>query len=347
MNERDLKKLRKAVNNKIKHRSNTLVDDPLRRKQYRRKYYNALLYSIFASVIFANTTLSEWRNGDILRTFTSLCPTITGLLSAKASLLKSKVGPKERFERDIWIWETSRNNLLLNLAVMTVIALFVSWPPSLGLGISYRNRGQFIWFGWFCATIAVSSFLLVAWKPKLFFSQPLNYLLIGSSNLLLVTFPIFMVVSLFEISNIFFLSDSAIQAMFLAVVLIAVVATARRISKERNLNSLNTLQASTLKVVRPERLLQTFQTYSEEIASQINALKIIQKLEKREDYSTQLALLEILAQRYKPKSNTLKAILVTICLFIFGAIGEAFFQDLLYDSFLMPLLCRLTNLFCG
>jgi hypothetical protein len=110
--------------------------------------------------------------------------------------------------------------------------------------------------------------------------------------------------------------------------------------------TLNPLQYAVVHFVSPDRLLFALRTHSQVIESEIKALGIIERLESQQDYGTQIALLEYLTKRHQLRTGAVGSLLIVLLIFVLGAIGEAFFQDLLYEPLLKPFLCKFNTSFC-
>jgi hypothetical protein len=109
----------------------------------------------------------------------------------------------------------------------------------------------------------------------------------------------------------------------------------------------NNLQSYVLKFIHPDLIKEIIKSEYEKHMDRIKALKILARLRKNEEFGVELILLdELIRNTPKKMSTKFWAFLSALLIFIVLAIGEGFFQDLLYDGFIKHWLCKLLNLFC-
>lgn len=100
-----------------------------------------------------------------------------------------------------------------------------------------------------------------------------------------------------------------------------------------------------LNIVEPYKILNEFRSQYQKLNDQIKALKIIKKLKQKRKFGVQLALTNILSEKYANNNKNYTGYIIALLIFILGAIGEGFFQDLIYQP-IKSLLCKYIESFC-
>ncbi|MCB0525023.1 MAG: hypothetical protein H6576_05575 [Lewinellaceae bacterium] len=112
-----------------------------------------------------------------------------------------------------------------------------------------------------------------------------------------------------------------------------------------NKPEINPIRFATLSVIEPHKILNEFRSHYEKLNDQIKAIAIFKKLEKKREFGVQLALADILSKKYSNNDKKYAGYIIALSLFVLGAIGEGFFQDLLYNP-LKSFLCKYFESFC-
>lgn len=324
-------KLRKAVKKELKQREPTVAGTESLRRIYVR--LNVLFFLVLGGYL-----------GLLARRFVFGPNEILGLESVLTALiivglvyvthLGGLKGPKKRHDRDQWLCSQGRRHTFASLLTATLIIV----AATRNADASSELTRFFLWSSWASYLAATSIMTIIAARPKFFVSNMLNGVGTAAVALALAT-SLFSFLAV-DLSDSFSVFASGLAVATLSTLLVAFLASV--VSRD----SLTPVQQITLKIIRPERLLYELEEHSRVGKHSQKASRLFRKIEKNEDYGVQLALLELLAKKHDRKPTVVWAILGSIGLFVLSALGEAFFQDLLYDPWLKPILCKIDMRFC-
>ena len=336
---KEIQELRAETERILKKRKEVFEKIRSKRRYYDLKETVLLWLMILSSLPAAHMFQEGLREGSLLSSLGFILRPIAFFIWSLDARALRKGPPNEEKERDIWLWKVRRNSFILLSLTFTLFfaSLLLSGLERPGNSIS----NFFLIMGWVSYIIMALVVLLVHWKPQLFLSKFLNQLFMGSILVVAISLlPVFF----FRSWNITFLLETLVGG---TVVIISLVLIATWIVNLTPNRILNPLQYGVVHFVTPDRLLYALRTHSQLIESEIKALGIIERLESQQDYGTQIALLEYLTKRHQPRTGAVGSLLIVILIFVLGAIGEAFFQDLLYDLLLKPILCHMVTTFCN
>ena len=300
--------------------------------------FNVLLFIAYVTWISAIYELKD-RKWEMNVQFIYEILNGTGLfLGAVIFNLAKKSSPSTltKNERNEWLWSEGRKRYILFFWAFTIIAIAQLLPADLSV---YGQYKYFASLGFWGYSLFSGVVLIVIWKPKLFLSYQLTGFGSGAAVFALSQMPV-RLASIFNPSPIIFFLIMSIATLFAVAIIIS-----RSVYKY----SLNPVQVSVLSFIKPERLLISLRTHYNEIRDQYNAVILHKKLVRELSPGIKTELIKIFAEQYKSEKETRWWIagVFSIIVFVVGAIGEAFFQDLLYQPFVKKILCTWLPIICG
>jgi hypothetical protein len=255
-----------------------------------------------------------------------------------AARIKTLPSPRIKSERDIKLWLLGRRFLVAAISGFALVVILIVWFNGPG---NEPSKALFV-VGAIGVFVEALTVLVIVEKPQLFTSAPLIGIGTGAFFVWAPLIPLAFLAGSFKFLggakpfDIFHFVGCFFTALYLYPAF-------WRIKSARTLGR---IQYVVVQLVRPERLLHALADHSQIMADQIRAMRIIESLERRRDYGVQLALLETLAKIHKSPSSRRWALMTSAVLFILGAVGQIFFQDLLYKPLIKPLMCKIASSFC-
>lgn len=108
---------------------------------------------------------------------------------------------------------------------------------------------------------------------------------------------------------------------------------------------LNKVQSYSLLAVNPDRLIAAIRPYEKLLKDKYQALNVKLNLDSELSYGVKEELIKLYVE--ENKSNTEKfwivTFLIAIATFIVTSLGQSFLEDVLYNPFIKPLLCTITQ----
>jgi hypothetical protein len=337
MDSTDVKKIRKEIGERLRSRESFLVKK--NNRSWLIAHRTILICAFYWALLFGlnlkdNLTIKNSAERISLALFTNAF-----LLMYAAGKIRSSEPPNDEKKKDQWLWEQQRSYFLCYSMAITFFTLGLPFYSDINRAVSFTFAIG--WVGYFLYALTI---LLVLWKPRFFLSNFLGGIGSGGKVFFGVALIIFMFAAIVSSKDFISIAFAVFFCQLQLKSLVPWVAGAiKKITPRRELNL---VQIAVTEIIQPERLLQALRLHSEIIRDRIKALEIIAGLEEANSYGVKIALAEILAKENSSKVLILLAMLTSLLLFILAAVGEAFFQDLLYDSLLKPLLCKFNTSFC-
>jgi hypothetical protein len=261
---------------------------------------------------------------------------ISLFLAGLGLLVQSRGGPDNDKVFDEWIWKQGRKTFIYAFLAFLIQAINQTLPAQNNFFGQYR---VFILIGYLAFAIFSGSILIIYWKPKLVLSGSLTG--IGSSAMLFyLGFIPARIIAILQPDPMYF---------WISIVFPVIVPLIFLIRRQIDPKTLNPVQFAVINTIHPDRLFTALRTYNQVLEDQFEALKVKFRLEKDLPLGVKTELIKLYAEQGKTENEiqwwiTVIAGLVAL---MTGAIGEAFFQDLLYDPLIKPFLCTIISNFCN
>lgn len=295
-----------------------------------------LILAIFflGNTIFGFLILFFSLNTDIsnVKIISNILMTLGSLAFALNFYYIQKTPPKSN--RDIWLWNKGRLTLVLTFlgGMSSFIALM--------LGGELADKTYLQIFS--VITLELVSICIVF--ISIYITKNPKYVIQGGISQI-ATF-------LFYIAIIFLpliLLRSPEKSLVSQLIIFSCLYFTALFAFNESSSKLNIIQKSIIRFMRPDILLEVFITNNQKIKDEIQALKILKRLDQKDKFGVEKVILTKLAEKYGDSGSKKKNIFVTIVIFTVVAIVSTFIQLFVQDTVYTPLLkeyvCRLFN--CG
>ena len=327
MNSKQIKDLNKQIKSFIQDRETQVPNKKTRIIWYVLTFPLVFILYIQAFIFYDNFKLVGISRETIVHFLNMVCFLLVVFISMNNYLKLSKEG------FDKWLWKKGQRNtvlLLLIFFIQTFVPLFMN--TSFGEYKYYAVVSDLAYTIYFTCT------LIVVINPKLFLSKTIS--IIGTISLsIFLSFSPIRIITLTGIT----LNQITIGIAFLATVFI--VGSLNYIT---SFIGLNIVQVSAIRIINPNRLFISLRSQHQVIEDQYKALKIKHKLDKRMALGVKTELIKFYAE--ENNNNNPKYWLIglasTLFVFVLSSLGEAFFQDFLYESYLHPFFCNAFSIVC-
>lgn len=145
---------------------------------------------------------------------------------------------------------------------------------------------------------------------------------------------------------ILFIETQKFSIYFFLIIFFVIIVLIKFVDQINRKDFLNPVQYAVLSYIEPDKLFAAFKERYQSIRNRIKALVIIKKLEDKGEYGIKKYLGEILVKENTSYTKFLWSFFISFIFFIFASVGEGFWQDLLYDPFLKPFLCKFIKILC-
>ncbi|MEM9547143.1 MAG: hypothetical protein AAGA77_14275 [Bacteroidota bacterium] len=235
--------------------------------------------------------------------------------------------PRDEREKDKWLWVQGRKLYFLkNLIVVLVIiiGLFLLLDYETFSKTDYFQFLPYILFAIGCELLANLFVVFIYKNPKLLMSGVFTG--IGSA------FKVIGVLSgTLLLFGLILRNKNILTLLILFLLLPNFVRYIKWLLGPYRREQLNTIQESVVKFVNPSKFLGVLRSELKIIKDKSEAIELLQKLKKKKKYGVEVALLEELTILHTNKRHWIITFLIGLSIFILGAIGEGFFQDIIYE----------------
>lgn len=315
-------------------------------KKYKRYYFiffvlGVISFVVFTGVFFYKIKTNGYSNPKIDIPFVTLI-NLASLSVYFLMLIYSQDVPENRIRRNKWFYK----NGLIARVLKTFISFIFTFISYYALNHYNLNKGfgnLILFTGFFGVFIYNFSILYLIIFPKHLLSGFITGLGTGSR---ILGFG-FIIIGIRSILIYYF-----IESILLDLLILIVLGFLARLVVEIDYRflkysefGLNFVQMRVLDVVKPLQLSLVFRSYIEELKDKKQAIKLLKKLEKKEQYGVMIELANMLSKERTSKSKWVIGILAAFLLFILTSIGEGIIQDLFNDS-VKEAFCNLLGILC-
>lgn len=327
MRPNQLKILQKDIKSFLnKHKKDLLADQ--RSRNFSRLFFLPVLFVIYNQAVSVYIEIKS--NGFSINLSVPILHFLTILGLAGILIINASNPPKEKGKVEKWLWEKGQKRTI----IIAFIFLLQTLTQLLDEGVFGTHR-YYVAITYFAFLIYLCCVLSIVINPKMFFSKIIN--LIGTMSFVIFIgyLPIRLII-LFGIK----LNDSVFLWMIPAIIFLFWVF---------NYYKINIVQLSAIQIINPDKLFSNLRSTHRVLKDQYNALQIKADLEKDISLGVKTELIKLYASEYNEKNKKpwLVAIIISLSIFILSSLGEAFFQDILYESFIKPTLCNLFSILCN
>lgn len=328
------KEIEKAILNFIDKRDDEIKESRLSEKKWKNYYYFSYLFIGFVIIRILGFYFYEdkyFENSiNLIREIQYL---ISSLAFNRVAYHISKYpNPESDIDFDNWYWKRGRK--IYTYGAIFIFCLTINQIIASEIGNPITKK---IAYGTVFSIIAFSVCVGLIVKKPIRITNP-KIVAVGNASISLafITIPLMMVIYGVTLINYILIFIGFILLLYASVLIFY------NYWKKPKINP--TIYAA-INIIHPEKILNDFKTHYEKLSDQLKAIQIIKKLEKKRQFGVQIALVNILTEKYSKNTFKIGGLLFSLLIFILGSISEGLIQDLVNDN-IKDFFCKYLKMYC-